>query len=197
MNERRSAADGFTLLELTVVLAVFSVVAVLSLGSLSGALLARERIGEVGSRTSEFAAAAALLRRDLEAMVPASIKQSGDFPSSPFAVSDTSQRLSLFAAGQWDIEANSNGNISQIDWYLDRSDATLWRSTRTLGTEAPAESVPVLTGVSNWRVGVRYDDGSASAGSDWLGADNYSLPRGVDVRFDIENLGNVRVLVAR
>ena len=63
---------GFSLLELVAVLAIYSVLAILTVQLLSNAAISRTQISESVVSVTEAAAAAAVLRRDLEHLSPAS-----------------------------------------------------------------------------------------------------------------------------
>ena len=181
MSGRRGSGDrGASLIELTVVVAVFSLVAVIAVQALGGAITSRARIAERSAATAELSATLALLRRDLGAMVPVAL----DGPA--FALD--AGRLSLVAAGQPDLAGSGRDGLARIVWETG-SDGSLTRSTG-------ADRVTLLGGVSGWEARALDGDGWRSSMGGEADAQR-RLPRAVEVRLATADLPDLRVLVTR
>ena len=192
MTERGDA--GLTLLELTAVLAIFSLVAVLSVESLTGAMNARGRVVAEGERTAALAGTLTLLRRDLGAMVPVAVREPDGGWTQSYAVGE--RELSMFVAGQPRLPDGDRGATALITWSVDPVRGQLVRTRRSLG-RAEVVAVSMLDGVSEWSVRTLDDKGGWTNGrwNDPRGV--RALPSAVEVRLRVDEIGDLRILVAR
>lgn len=165
--------SGFSLLELVAVLAVYAVMAILSLQLLSNATLNRTKVSAATQSVTEAAAAIAVLRRDLEAMVP------GDGP----------ERLSI---GEDGAAFGRSDGLTRVlvDWRLDPTTDELRRTT----TEG---ALLMLRDVSDIRFRVSGAQGGWLPGSAFVPDHPGDLPRGIEVVVDSVELGELRLVVAR
>lgn len=174
---RRDA--GVTLLELVAVLAVYGIVAVLSLQLLSGAMLSRERTAAARAETAEAAAVLAVMRRDLEQLAPVA---SG---SEPVFRLDPGRARFATAGGPGAFAAPR-----AIAW---RHDA----DTRRLVREGDGVAQVMLEGVGALAFRVSDGPGGWRDGPGWRGAGPADLPRGIEARIETDALGPLRLVVAR
>jgi general secretion pathway protein J len=186
MRMRRDT--GLTLLELTVVMAIFSLVAVIALQALSGAIAARGRVAASSAETADLAVATALLRRDLQAMVPLPVGERG------MAFSDSGDEIVFVAAGQFDLPEGDRSGPAQVSWSVG-SNGRLLRTRQVPG--AAPNTMVIMTGVTGWEVRSLYAGGTWQEESAANPAAARDLPRAVEVRFAAEGIGGIRVLVAR
>jgi general secretion pathway protein J len=187
---------GLTLLELTAVMAIFSLVAVLSVQSLAGAMNSRERVAGTAGRTTELATTVTLLRRDLAAMVPVAQVQEGGEWTQAYVVREN--ELSFVVSGQPRLSDGARGELAQITWTLDPASGLLTRTRGAVpGETTVAEPAPMLEGVSDWSVRTLGSEGGWSAGNWDQPAQARALPRAVEVQLRVEEIGELRILVAR
>lgn len=186
MKMRRDT--GLTLLELAVVMAIFSLVAVITLQAMSGAMTSRGRVAASGAETAALAAATALLRRDLKAMVPLPVGDRG------MAFSDSADGIVFVAAGQSDLPEGDRSGPAQVTWSVSVNGGLL--RTRQIPDAAPV-TMEMLTSVSGWNVHSLDDQGTWREETSAIPAEARVLPRAVDVKFTVEGFGQIRVLVAR
>ena len=181
MNPKRNSDRGATLLELAVVVAIFSLVAVIAVQALSGAVSSRARVAERTDETAALSATLALLRRDLGAMVPVAL----DGP----AFTLETDRLALVAGGQAEPPDGARGALARVVWER-QADGRLTRSTG-------AETVTLLDGVSDWEARALDAEGWRDRMGGAGASDLRRLPRAVEVRLATASLPGLRVLVAR
>ena len=162
---------GFSLLELVAVLAIYSVLAILTVQLLSNAAISRTQISESVVSVTEAAAAAAVLRRDLEHLSPASGAQPPRFGDAT-AVFRTSDGIRAEA----------------VEWRLDGG--TLLRITE-------AGRQPMLMGVTRFDLRVLGPSGVWMPGSAFAQTAPGDLPKGLEAVIDLASLGPIRVVVAR
>lgn len=129
---RRDA--GLTLIELVVAMALFSLVAVMGLQALTGTLRLSDRLTEIDAGTGEIALAIALIRGDLEHLVPLGFSPPAGAPRAPVDLADGTIGLSL--AGQASLTP-SHTDRRRAEWRL-RPDGVLVRATWP--ALAPAEA---------------------------------------------------------
>ena len=177
------AEAGMTLLELTAVMAVFSVVALLGIQLLSSGLASRDRVTRLDARMAEVGAAAAVLRRDVAQMVP--IPGPGGRP--PFRAEE----------GELAFATASGGAATEIVWRHDPAERTLRRVTAPLGSEAAGRGGVILAGVSGWSAAVPDDAAGWMPARDWRADGPAALPRAVEVVWTLDGLGVVRLVEAR
>ncbi|PWJ15794.1 PulJ/GspJ family protein [Jannaschia seohaensis] len=129
---RRDA--GLTLIELVVAMALFSLVAVMGLQALTGTLRLSERLTEIDEGTGEIALAVALIRGDLEHLVPIAFSAPEGGPRAPVDLVRGVIGLSL--AGQAALSP-SHTDRRRAEWGL-RPDGVLTRAAWP--TLVPAEA---------------------------------------------------------
>ena len=177
MADRREA--GFTLLELTAVLAIFSVLAILALNLLSQGMKNRDAISRLDARTADIAGAVAVLRRDLETMAPVA-----DGDDVAFTVG--TDLLSFASAAGADA-------LLRVTWRVDAA-GTLTRESAAWPARE-AVTIPILSDVGGLTVETFDRDWSSAA--IWRSDGPADLPRGIAVTLDLSEAGPLRVVVAR
>lgn len=214
------APRGLTLIELVVALAVFALVAVMGLQTLTGTLRLQDRLGGEADRAAALAATAALLRADMGAAVPVLFRAPGGELRSAIAV--TPEGLSLSRGGGWALgpgpEAVTQGQLQRADWRIDpatrRLTRRLWTSLTPGAASAAGPEVPVLEGVTGWSLRSYWpgqgwqaglgappaartgpdsgdtDRGAGLAPSTW----SDTLPAALEITLQIDGLGPLRLL---
>ncbi|MGV6848432.1 MAG: type II secretion system protein GspJ [Marinibacterium sp.] len=181
---------GMSLIELTAALAIFSLLAVMAIQLLSGALNTRTRVTSVGADAADIAATLSVLRRDLRAAT---------FANRPGKIAGTGidgPGLTLVTLASMTGKDADLGAPWSVNWSVDQTDQTLRRMAAPLHDASAVTDVPVLTDVHDWSVRVLQMDGEWIRADAWAGRDVPSPPRAVEVRFSVGTYGPVRVLVA-
>jgi hypothetical protein len=147
--------------------------AILSLQLLANATLSRAQVSEASRTVTEAAAAIAVLRRDLEAMVP------GVGP----------ERFSIGADG---AAFGTSDGLSRVlvDWRLDPATGDLRR-------RAEDGAQVMLRDVADLRFRVAGARGGWLPGSSFTPDHPGDLPRGIEVIIDTARLGELRLVVTR
>ncbi|MGC1497770.1 MAG: prepilin-type N-terminal cleavage/methylation domain-containing protein [Sulfitobacter sp.] len=128
---------GMTLIELVVAMAIFALVAIMGLQSLTGTLRIRDRLVTLDDQNSEIALALAMLRNDLTSVMPLLFyPPDRGAPRSALHLTSGGSRFAMSIGGQPDITGQINSQIHRAQWRLDRGNAQLYRSVWTTLTPA-------------------------------------------------------------
>lgn len=209
---------GLTLIELVVVMAIFALVAVMGVQSLTGTLRISDRLRGVDRNTSEIGTAIALLRNDMTSIVPMFFYPPGAAPRAAVWQSDDAETLGLSLAGQPAL-VDVVSDRHYAEWRFDRGTGLLLR--RHWPTLLPAQQSQVgeetivleeLTGfvLRTWWDGVGWVRGVAPPAEifvespevlldlDVVGpppAAYYSnLPRAIEITLKMQKAGDIRIL---
>ncbi|MEP3300195.1 MAG: type II secretion system protein GspJ [Pseudoruegeria sp.] len=206
---RRGEDSGLSLIELVVVMAVFALVAVMSLQTMSGTIRLRDRLGRLETRSAEMTRAMTLLRADLDAMVPMPFHPPDGSSISSFVapVSSVGQTrsLSFSAAGQPVFPGSEALQFARIIWSWDPTTQTLhrqrWPLLSPLSQASREPQEDLLSGVSGFDV--RSHAAALPAGQDWISGDGQSensvqtdLPAAVEILITTTDFGPLRLLVS-
>lgn len=181
---------GFTLLELMVALALFALVAIMSLQVLTGALHQRSLVERRTTEAASLFRMMTQLRSDLESVVPATFTSPiGD--EEP-AVLPSEDRLALSLGGQPRLSAADGANpvesgFQRVIWRHDDSSGTVTRQIwPVLHPRDPAQIGPeilMMEDVESWQV----TPAEPAEG----------LPARISVTFESARHGFLRLVVAR
>lgn len=187
---------GFTLLELLIALAVFTVVATAAYSGLNSVLTTRAVVEREAARLGELQLAWFLLERDLEQTAPRPIRDEFGQTRPALESGSLSDALLIFTRAGWDNPLNRPRSTLQRLGYqlrdrqllrfywdaLDRGDATLPRETVLL--EAVRE------------VRLRFLDSDGDWRGDWPpttvdDSANGRLPRAVEITLVLDDWGDI------
>ncbi|MCB1396381.1 MAG: prepilin-type N-terminal cleavage/methylation domain-containing protein [Rhodobacter sp.] len=175
---------GFTLIELLAGMAILAVVSIMAVQALSGALFQRDVLTRSDDDAAGMVRALALLRHDLEAVVPVPL---GEEDGEPTPVIEAGpQGFTLVRAG-----IGPQGTFGRVAWRLSASGVLtrqVWPDPQGAGD--PGRAVTVLEGVSALSLTAR---GGEMPGE----ADPLTLPPGFELVLDQTRLGSLRLVVAR
>lgn len=190
----RFAPRGFTLLELMVALALFSLVAVMSLQVLTGAVHQRGVIERQDQDSAALLRQMALLRADLESLVPLPFTPPLGGQEAAFFPTESGLEISL--GGQARLgggaeagpgEGSREDGFQRVIWQFDAQAETLSRGIwPVLHPRDPAQRGPdvvMLEGVTAFQV-------SPSEASE-------TTPRLVEITFETRRHGPLRLVVGR
>ncbi|MDB5986311.1 MAG: gspJ [Nevskia sp.] len=142
-----SRPAGFTLLELIVVIGVFSVFAAMAYGGLDRVMLARTRIEQSLNRTEEYQRAYLRLRTDFENAAPRGIRDGDGQVKAVFMYDGYSHRVEFTRGGWANLLNLPRASLQRIGYFLDDAkleNKTLVRRTWPVLDRAP-QTVPVDT----------------------------------------------------
>jgi len=175
---------GVTLIELLAGMAILAVVSIMAVQALSGALFQRDILSRSDDDAAGMVRALALLRHDLEAVVPVPLGEDGGEPTP--AIEAGPQGFTLVRAG-----IGPEGAFGRVAWRLSASGELtrqVWPDPQAAGD--PGRVVTVLEGVTALNLSAR--------GGEMPGADDpLSLPPGFELVLDQPRLGSLRLVVAR
>jgi len=176
---------GLTLIELVIAMAVFALIAVMGLQSLSGSLTMRDRLSATAAQTNQMGQGVALLRNDLSAALPMLFFPPGQgAPRSAIRPERRSQGFSLSVGGQPALTL-SGGDVvdamhkQRVIWQFDpdqqRLTRAVWPTLYPANATQQSRPVPVLEGVTGlafrsfwtgpgWVNGLRRPDGVRETG---------------------------------
>lgn len=209
---------GLTLIELVVVMAIFALVAVMGVQSLTGTLRISDRLRGIDSATSNTGTAIALLRNDLTSAVPMFFYQPGGAPRAALWQSGDEKTFGLSLAGQPTL-GEVVTDRHHAEWRFDSDSGQLFR--RHWPTLLPArqtqigEEALVLSGLSGialrtwwdgvgWVKGVTPPVGSIiietqvavdqDVASAPAAAYHSNLPQAIEITLQMQQSGDIRIL---
>ena len=146
---------GLTLIELVAAMAVFALVAVMGLQSLTGMLRGRDRLAQIDTDTAALTLSVARLRNDLSAALPLLFYPPGrGAPRSAIAPLADGAGFALSVGAQLGVDGQYRSHRSQ--WRHDPATGTLYRrvwTTLTPASDAARQpDVAVMEGVSDLRL---------------------------------------------
>ncbi|WP_371229663.1 type II secretion system protein GspJ [Roseovarius sp. 2305UL8-3] len=176
---------GLTLIELVIAMAVFALIAVMGLQSLSGSLIMRDRLSATAEQTNQMGQGVALLRNDLSAALPMLFfPPEKGAPLSALRSLRGSRGFSLSVGGQPALTLSSGGSDAmhkqRVTWQFDpdqqRLTRAVWPTLYPASAAQQGPQVPVLEGVTGvafrsfwagqgWTNGMRAPSGALQSGN--------------------------------
>jgi len=187
---------GFTLLELIVVLAIFSVLAVMAYGGLNSVLTARERVLQSLERTTALQKAYVRLRNDLQQLRARSARD-GFGEKQPALQVQADGAVEFTRSGWRNPLGQPRSTLERVSYRLDgdgRLMRTSWRALDRAQDAAVSEAV-VLDQVEelDWRFfDTEWRDAWPPAGTPTPDAEQ--VPRAVELLLTLKDLGEVRLV---
>jgi general secretion pathway protein J len=199
-----AGSRGLTLVELVAALAIFSLVAIMGLQTLSGMMRARDGTTAAATEAAALARGLVLLRADLKAAAdlpfwpPEAVE-----PEPPLLdLSAEEGRFALSTEARAVLPGTQAAGTERVIWRHDRRGErllrTAWPVLRPASEAARAAETVIFEGVAGLRL-------RAYAGPEegWIGgwgqapeAAQADLPRAVEIILQSERYGALRVLVA-
>ncbi|MES2884706.1 MAG: type II secretion system minor pseudopilin GspJ [Pseudomonadota bacterium] len=194
-------AQGFTLLELIVVLAVFGLFAVMAYGGLNYVLKARKTIEVQLARTAEWQKAFQRARNDLELAVPRGSRDGFGQPQAAFVFEEFGSRIEFTRSGWRNPLSQPRASLERVVYrYDDRTRELLRETWRVLdrGADKDPLKLVLLTQVDDARW--RFMDASRqwqdrwppqSTGTATTGSSNLLLPKAVELTLETKDFGEI------
>ncbi len=192
-------AQGFTLLELLVAVAIFAVMAALAYGGLNTVVNSHEQARQEAERLADFQRAWFRLGRDLEQAAPRLIRDEyGDYQPAMRggAAADEEPVLEFTRAGRADLGGKPRSRLQRVA-YVVREGRLVRLSWTVLDRAQDSEptDAELLAGVEN--IAVRFLDTEGVWHNLWPDAIQAAeprlgeLPQGVEVTLDTERWGRI------
>ena len=151
------AEAGLTLLELVVAMAIFALVAVMGMQALSGALRLRDDLAGRAARVSDLSYGLALLRYDLNTMVPMLFYPPDRAPpQSALVFAPGGQRLAVSVGARPRFPPEPGAAMGRVEYRLEGEGGRLlrrsWPGLTPASAAGVSPDVTVLEGVSALRL---------------------------------------------
>lgn len=209
---------GLTLIELVVVMAIFALVAVMGVQSLTGTLRMSDRLLGIDKATAQTGTAIALLRHDLSSVVPMLFYPPNAAPRAAVWQSADAGTFSLSLAGQPSLGPVAT-DLHYAEWHFDSSTGQLsrryWPTLLPVQQNEVSENMIVLDGLTGMSLRTWWGDAGwvpgATAPTGLITADleiatdqdvagpppasYYShLPHAVEITLQLQQGGAIRIL---
>lgn len=201
MTQKPPKDQGMTLMELIVVLAVFGLVAILSLQALSGTLRHRDRLVEIDKKTSSITMMLSLLRSDLNAAAPLLFHAPDGSIQSAFAINPAQTQLGFSVSGRVDLPGEASARIGRVIWRYDtRQDQLIRQSWPVLipaDTTSLSPEVVLADGITGMEIRTFEPSRGWVSGTDPnVSGTSSNLPLAVDVILQTADFGRISTLVS-
>ena len=192
-------AQGFTLLELIVVIAVFAVFSAMAYGGLNYVLTARKSLEVQLARTAEWQKAFQRLRNDLELAVPRPGRDDFGQPMAALVFEEFGARIEFTRAGWRNPLSLPRPSLERVVYrYDDRRRELLRETWRVLDRAADNDPVQLVLLTQIDDVRWRFMDGNRqwqerwpSQGSSTGGAAAAQLPKALELTLESKDFGEV------
>lgn len=167
--------NGLSLIELTVALFIFALIAVMGLQALTGMLRMQDRLVDLDQDVGDIGHALTLLRSDMSAIVPVVFYPPNDTPKSAIELSSDGRIFSFSSGGQPDLSPVDGIGLHRIEWRYNAQEQSLnrriWPVLEPAVVSAAQPEVAVLTGVSGMTLRSYWPETGWRTGVDFLGED--------------------------
>lgn len=118
-SDKTQADAGMTLIELILVLAVFALIATMSLQALSGTLRSRDRLVALDQKSKDITLALTLLRADLRAAVPLVFHAPDGQDKPAVLIPSRADGLALSLSGRLGLPGEKLAGLGRVIWRFD------------------------------------------------------------------------------
>lgn len=191
---------GFTLLELLVVLGIFSMVSLLAYGGLDSVLRSRVTVEKALERTAALQKAYMRLRDDFQQLRNRPVRNAYGTDAEPALQLALDQRVEFTRGGWRNPLSHARSTLERVSYGLDDEDRLLRQSWRVLDRAPSSEPVRIalLEGVR--RLDWRFLDAQGQWREQWPpsgyagNAADVPIPRAVEVTLETADWGELRFL---
>lgn len=195
---RAKAGTGFTLLELLVVLGIFSVVSLLAYGGLNSVLTSRATVEAALDRTTAMQKAYLRLRDDFQQLRNRPVRNAYGTDFEPALFLSFDKRVEFTRGGWRNPLSHPRSTMERVSYRLDADDRLLRESWRVLDRAPASEpvSVPLLDRVR--RAEWRFLDAQGQWQEEWPPLSQAAAPaevpppRAVELLLETEDWGELR-----
>lgn len=194
--------DGFTLMELVVVLMLFALVATFSLQAMTGTLRFRDSLAGLDDDTKDVTQMLSLLRSDLTDAVPLLFFSPGGQSSSAIEIAPSQDQIAMSVSGNFDLAGQSTAGFARVIWRFKSGSNQITRQVWPVLIPASSDLASPEVVISNDITGMSFRTLSAVSG--WIsggepdassGRSN-ALPRAIEITVETARFGRLNTLVS-
>lgn len=196
---RRGPSDqtGFSLLELVVVVAIFSLVAVMSVQALKGTLRSQQFLGSKSDDNFDLTLALARLRLDLESAVPLKFRDANGVEQPALVIDQEAGQMKMSVAGMTRFNNEPAAGLGRIEWRLDAANGQImrryWPTLIPGRAEAAGAEVTVMDDVRDLDIWTFSTESGWVTG--WLASNNPDAwPLAIRVVIETGALGRIELV---
>jgi general secretion pathway protein J len=193
MPTQRPSPSGFTLVEMLVALAIFSLISVAGVALLQSAsntqLAVKDRLGDLGAS----ARAVAVMESDLAQAVARPVRTASATSAVAFASSGSETPGQLFAftrMGWANLDDAPRSELQRVAYALEGS--ALKRVGWTMPDGGTAQPATLLSNVAS--ATARFRDADGNWRTDWDASDPLAVPRAIELTVTQQNAAPVTLL---
>jgi len=198
MRREHVSDEGFSLLELVVVVAIFALVAVMSAQALQGTLRSQERLAAQSRKSAGLSLGLARLRLDLESAVPLTFRDENGVGQPALLVGKDSRQLGLSVAGQGRLEEEPGAGLGRVEWRLDSGTGQImrrfWPTLMPGRAAAAGAETMVMADVRDLQISTYSKKDGWTAGWRPDADDPAALPLALRVVIETGNFGRLELL---
>ena len=127
MTRQKQVDSGFSLLELVVVVAIFALVAIMSVQALKGTLRAQQRLEARSELNIGLTLALSRLRLDLESAAALMFTDEGGVGQPALLLDQDAGRMALSVAGMARFDNEPGAGLGRIEWRLESESGRIMR----------------------------------------------------------------------
>lgn len=185
---------GFSLIEVVVAVALFSIAMGLAYGGLNAALRGREQLQESGERLAQIQLQVGLLERDVRSAVARSVRD--EFGQAQPALVLDAGRLALTRAGAGQALLRRRADLERVEWrWLDGAMRRIGSGLLDQPSTPARDAATELDGVLLMRIEAMDQQGGWHDQWPARGQAPTALPRAVRWRARVDGLGEVERLI--
>jgi general secretion pathway protein J len=190
---------AFTLLELLVALSIFSMISVMAYGGLQTVITTKNTTQQVSARIAEVQLVIMRISNDLRQALARKIRdEQGEFVSAMKLDSSSEGEMEWSRAGYRNPASVTRSNIQRVAYKIEKH--KLIRMTwpvldRAQDTEAVQSEVLSNIESIEWRFLNDENAWVSQWPEDGTKADQFPLPKAVEVNLKLEDFGNIRRLI--
>lgn len=196
---RQLRQNGFTLLELLVALAVFSLVSVVAYSGLRTVLQSKQQSDLRADRIQQLQAAILMMERDFSQFVPRPVRDEYGDESGVVQTSDYgAQQIAFTHGGYPNPTAMSRSTLQRVAYGLEEEQLVRF-SWRVLDRAQNSEAYQVVLLEGVRELSLRYLDENSEWQNEWPPAglnpdDEAPVPKAVEVTLALTDMGEIRRL---
>ncbi|WP_275100441.1 type II secretion system minor pseudopilin GspJ [Sedimenticola hydrogenitrophicus] len=195
---KRRSTQGFTLLELLVAIAIFSIMATMAYGGLSSLMSGREHIDQVAKRLSAIQRTFLFLQQDISQIVPRSVRDEfGEIESAVNGGGSDDLVLQLTRGGV-DSAWSGRPSLRRVTYQLmaGRLIRSVWPTLDRVQGSVPSRQ---LLADELKSIELRFFSGDGESRDEWNHnwppgrekADKHAIPRAIEVKLSIKGVGEI------
>jgi len=189
------SCSGFTLMELLVALAIFSLLAAMAYGGLRMVLDSRDQVDHMARRLGELQMAFTVLERDVEQALPRPIRDEYGDRQPPMRGGSSDEGLLEFTHAGWRNPADqARSHLQRVAYRIE--DTQLLRDAWPVLDRAQDSAPQRFSLIKNVEtVSLRFLDDKLQWHQDWpvqaVPADAAELPRAIEISIELTDWGTV------